>query len=154
MTLAELFDAEYERLAKHLARASDPETGEDLASEAFARLARSDTPTPDLLWRIGLNLLTDWARNAASRLDRLNPLPLDTEPRDGEAKGFGLDEALFRADFDRAFRTLPPPVAQAFALVELRGLTNAEAAPHLGVDHTTISRRAALARAILKEALT
>lgn len=154
MTLSELFDSEYERLAKYLSRHSDPATGEDLASEAFARLARHDDLTPALLWRTGLNVLTDYSRNLITRPDFLTATSADEYVRDGEATSFAtLDTAMFRADFDRAFRALPQPCAEAFTLVELRGLTTHEAAAHLGASQPTISRRASLARAILKEEL-
>lgn len=153
MTLAELFDAEYEQLAKYLSRHSDPETGEDLASEAFARLARSGGSEPEHLWKAGLQALTDWTRNRNTRPDILTAEPVGAD-RDGEATSFAtLDTAMFRADFDRAFRALPRPMAEAFALTTIRGLTVREASAHLGVPYQTLSRRANLARAILKEEL-
>jgi DNA-directed RNA polymerase specialized sigma24 family protein len=154
MTLAELFDSEYERLAAYLARHSDAEAGEDLASEAFARLASRGAASPELLWRVGLNALTDYRRNAAGRPDFLTTVAVGDPDRDGEARGFTIEQALFRADFDRAFRALPRRLAEAFTITELRGLTVREASATLGVDFTTVHRRAALARAILKEELT
>lgn len=42
---------------------------------------------------------------------------------------------------------------QAWILTEMRGLTAREAAPLLGVDHTTVHRRAERARTNLKESL-
>lgn len=42
---------------------------------------------------------------------------------------------------------------QAWILTEMRGLTHREAAPLLGVDHTTVHRRAERARTNLKELL-
>jgi RNA polymerase sigma factor (sigma-70 family) len=153
MTLSELFEQEYERLAAYLSRHSDPETGEDLASEAFAKLAARDAArTPEVLWRAALNVLTDWGRNRSTRPDFVPPSALDDEG--GEAHGLSVEQSLFRADFDRAFRRLPRPCAEAFTLVELRGLSTIEAASYLGVTQPTVSRRAALARAILKEELT
>lgn len=154
MTLRELFDAEYERLAKYLSYHSDPETGEDLASEAFARLAAREVVSGELLWRVGLNALTDWQRNRSTRPDILTPIPVGEELRAGEAGSFTLDHALFRADFDRAFRALPTPLAEAFTVTELRGLTARDAAVVLSLSQPTVTRRATLARALLKGALS
>lgn len=155
MTLRELFDSEYESLAAYLARHSTPETGEDLASEAFARLAAREVVTAKLLWRTALNGLADWHRNQGTRPDLLTPLPVDEIDREGEAGSFvALDQAMFQADFDRAFRRLPQPLAVAFTLTDLRGLTAREAALHAGVSQPTLTRRAALARAILKGSLS
>ena len=154
MTLRELFDTEYERLATYLARHSDPETGEDLASEAFARLAAREVASSELVWRVGLNALTDWQRNRSTRPDVLTGIPVGDE-REGEAQSFAtLDDVLFRADFDRAFRALPEPLAQAFTVTELRGLTAREASAVLGLSQPTVTRRAILARALLKGALS
>lgn len=155
MNLSELFDVEYERLAAYLSRHSDPETGEDLASEAFAKLAANPAADPaPALWRNALGLLSDWRRNRSTRPDTLTGIPVGSERRQGgEARNFSIEAAMFRADFDRAFRALPPPCAEAFALTELRGLTTREAEQITGVSRPTLSRRAALARSILKEEL-
>lgn len=155
MTLRELFDAEYERLAKYLSRHSDPETGEDLASEAFARLATREVVSGALLWRTATNALTDWQRNRKTRPDSqpLDPRQVPTD-RPGDAGSFASpDAAMFRADFDRAFRTLPQPLAEAFTVIHLRGLTTREAATVLGQSQKTVSRRASLARTLLKGSL-
>lgn len=155
MTLRELFDAEYERLATYLSRHSDPETGEDLASEAFARLAAREVVSSELLWRVGLNALTDWQRTRSTRPDVLTTIPVGEELREGEAQSFAtLDHVLFRADFDRAFRALPQPLAEAFTVTELRGLTARDAATVLSLSQPTVTRRAALARALLKGSLS
>ena len=160
MKLREFFDAEYERLATYLSRHSDPETGEDLASEAFARLAAREVASVDLLWRVGLNALTDWQRNRSTRPDILTNHDgvldfhheLDRSPR--SIAFTTLDHSLFRADFDRAFRALPRPLAEAFTLTELRGLTARDAAAVLSLSQPTVTRRAVLARALLKGALS
>ncbi len=157
MTLRELFDAEYERLATYLSRHSDPETGEDLASEAFARLAAREVASRELLWKVGVNALTDWQRNQGTRPDKLSPIdPAQaTTDRPGDALSFATPEAaMFRADFDRAFRALPRPLAEAFTITELRGLTTREASDVLGLSQPTVTRRVTLARTLLKGSLT
>lgn len=160
MSLAALFLAEYDRLAEYLGRKTDPATGEDIASEAFARLTGRGEPSGALLWRIALNILTDHQRNAATRPDILTTTPLyeDRRPsareRAGHARSFAtLEDAQFRADFDRAFRALPRPLAEAFTLVELRGLTPQAAADILNRPRRTVAHHRDTARAILQKDL-
>lgn len=64
------------------------------------------------------------------------------------------EHALFASDFDRAFRNLPRALAEAWALTELRGLTEREAASELGTSQKTVNRRCEAARNLLKESLT
>jgi len=158
MTLALLFEREYEALAASMARQTDAETGEDIASEAFARLARRGNPDPSLLWKIANDIKVDTWRREYSRPDPTGAFALDTdrsEFRTGYAPSFPTEDViLFRADFDRAFRLLPTQCQQTFALTTLRGLTDAEASRVLGMPKSTVTWRNALARELLKGSLT
>lgn len=62
-----------------------------------------------------------------------------------------IREGMFAADFDRAFRALPREQQEAFALYELRGLTEYEAAQVLGIPASTVVSRADLARKALRK---
>lgn len=54
--------------------------------------------------------------------------------------GRGL-RPFFAESFDTAVRDLPDDERDAWVLTELRGITDREAAEHLGVSHMTVNRR-------------
>lgn len=121
---------------------------QDVADEAFARLKGTD-PSPGQLWQ------TAW--HVEQELRRRHSRDTYLEEQAGILSGRAIpsiDTAILRADFDRAFRALPREQAEAFALVELRGLTQLEAADVLGVSQPTVHRRCEAARSRLKEALS
>lgn len=63
------------------------------------------------------------------------------------------DEGLFTTAFDAAVRDLPEYLRDTFILVDLRGLSQDEAAVTLGIPQRTISRHLDAARDLVKEAL-
>jgi DNA-directed RNA polymerase specialized sigma24 family protein len=64
-----------------------------------------------------------------------------------------IASATFAADFDAGVRGLPEPLRDAFIAIDIRGLSQDEAAVALGVPQRTLSRRIDLARDLMKEAL-
>lgn len=67
--------------------------------------------------------------------------------------GIGLtnEQAMFSTKFDAAFRDLPRELQEAFALYELRGLTEYEAGTALGIPPSTVVSRADQARKALRK---
>lgn len=152
-SLEQLWLDEGPRLQQWLGNHVSPETAEDMTAEAFYRLAMEsgDTATDRHLWRIATTRLTNHLK-AETRVPELLPLH---EGRAGSARSFPTaDVAVFRADFTRALRSLPKEERDAFAAIELRGLTQREAADLLGVSQPTIARRLDRASTLLREELS
>lgn len=123
---------------------------EECVADAATKLMSHDAPTPNLLAKASARRAIDLIRTRTNREeleDRIAPL----------LAGIAIptiEGAMFRADFDRAFRQLPKEQAEAFALIELRGLTERETAEVLGIPRTTIQRRCEAARTHLQKELS
>lgn len=141
MTLDALWRDEYRPLVDHLRRRFrlTPEDAEDIAAEAFAEMAETGGAGTGLLYR-----------RAQSRAVNLLVR--------GEAPSLDRDDALYttelRVDLTRAIGTLPCREREAFALTELRGLTEREAALQLGISQPTVHRLVEAARTLLRQELT
>lgn len=149
MTREELWLQERPRFERQLRRMMSRADAQDVMDEAFARL-KGDDVSPGQLWLTVQNVVRERAR-AENRQRDLQEQQADL------LNGWAipsLEIALLRADFDRAFRTLPRSEAEAFALVELRGLTQLEAAEYLGVSQPTVHRRCEAARIRLQQELS
>lgn len=148
MTNEELWLTVRPELETHLRRSHSAEEAVEIADEAFAR-AQGRAVTPEWLWRVAFNVEADLGRKRARR----DEMEEDVATIFAGIAVPGIETAILRADFDRAFRALPREQAEAFALVELRGLTQLEAADVLGVSQPTVHRRCEAARSRLKEEL-
>lgn len=94
----------------------------------------------------------------AGGFDELATIENERRPDQGDYSAasvpeFTADDQLFTTAFDQALRSMPPLPMQAFIAVELRGLSQDEAAPILGISQPTLSRRLAEARDYLREAI-
>lgn len=150
--LSSLWTGQAPRLRSAIARRYGSEMAEHAVAEAFTRLAADPVePNEVILARKAWSIVTDELRRAEAGPDFVS---LESE-RSGVADSFpSIESAMFRADFDLAFRALPRESAEAFALTELRGLSQCEAADLLDVNQATVSRRAEAARLTLKKELT
>lgn len=100
-------------------------------------------------------------RTAATRAVQLTQLRENETPvgdtRQQEWENFHdlttIEDSIFAADFDRAVRGLPKELRDAFIAIDIRGLSQDEAAPLLDVPQQTLSRRLDLARDLVKEAV-
>lgn len=139
------------QLRASIARRYGTGMAEQAVAEAFTRLAaEAVTPTAPIAARKAWSIVTDELR----RKEAVVTVSLEDSGRDGIADSFpSIETAMFRADFDRAFRSLPLEEAEAFTATELRGLTQREAADVLGVNQATVSRRAESARETLRKEL-
>jgi RNA polymerase sigma factor (sigma-70 family) len=148
-----LWRQEHKRLVTHLSyrgRRSAP-WAEDIVSDAFAYLLRKhhDHASPGYLWRVAFSAAAD-VRRHEKRQDFL-------EEQVGILTGTaipGIDTAIMRMDFLRAFRQLPLAQREAFALIELRGLTALESAQVLGIPRRTVTWRCEAARTYLAKELS
>lgn len=148
MTYEELWLQERPRLEAHLRRRLSLADAQDVADESFARL-KGTNASPGQLWQTAWNVEQELLRaerrqqHLKDQADILNGRAIPT-----------IETAILRADFDRAFRRLPRRQQEAFALVELRGLSEKEAAGVLGVPKSTVNWRCEAARAFLREELS
>lgn len=121
---------------------------QDIVDEAFFRL-QGKSPERGALWKTTFNVLQEHLREKTRRVY----LEQQAELLTGTAIP-NIETAIIRADFDRAFRRLPRTLQEAFALTELRGLTERETADVLGISQPTVNRRCEAARTFLREELS
>lgn len=147
MTLTDLWRAEREPLVRHLRRKHRliPADAEDIASEAFTRMVDEGGDDPAVLYRKAQSLAVDLWRRGYSTDEGLTTHNTPSVTFEQAAE--------LRVDLIRALDALPADERQAFALTELRGLTEREAASLLGVSQKTVNRRAEKARLTLREEL-
>lgn len=115
---------------------------EDVVHDAYLRVARAARTTDDA------KMMTTTVRNLA--IDRLRKrareMPLADEKLDSVRAGLDIvppvtiESAMFVADFNDALSRLSDEQAQAFILIQLRGLSQTEAADVLGVNQSTVQR--------------
>ena len=136
------------RLAIQLVR--DPPTAEDVAQEAFLHAYRSfrrfrgQAKFSTWLFRITRNCAVDAIRRR-ERLRRMDREALaDEEVR---------PDLSLRASLERAIEGLPPDLREPFVLIEVLGLSYAEASTVLSVVPGTLKSRMHRARRLLMAAL-
>jgi RNA polymerase sigma-70 factor, ECF subfamily len=149
-----------------------PQVAEDLAQVVFAKAAkglpsfRSGAEASTWLYRIAVNVATDWLRSRASHegkvTDQLPDFVFDeaSEPsssfelQDGQRSP---EHELIRGDMRACIRNviarLPAAHQTVLVLGELDGLTDEEVAQVLGISRTNAKVRLHRARAKLKAAL-
>jgi RNA polymerase sigma factor (sigma-70 family) len=145
--------AELARLLKNRADA------EEVAAEAFTRLAARDGVPRNpsgVLWITARGIAIDLLRRRDTEAEATRDLAVLTGTDVGRGRFDGvadLREAEARADLTAALKVLDPDDREAWGLTELRGLTVREAAAVIGVDFSTVSRRAESARLTLTKEL-
>lgn len=145
--LVRAHQADVYRLALHLVR--DRATAEDVTQEAFLLAFRSlprfrgGSKFSTWLYRIARNCAVD----AIRRRERRRRLE-----RTVDHESVGTDPSL-RAALEAAVEGLPKELREGFVLIEVFGLTYAEASVVLGVVPGTLKSRMHRARRLLMEAL-
>ena len=136
------------RLAIQLVR--DPPTAEDVTQEAFLHAFRSlrrfrgQAKFSTWLFRITRNCAVD----AIRRRERLRKMDREAVP-DEEVR----PDPSLRAALERAIEELPPALREPFVLIEVLGLSYAEASTVLSVVSGTLKSRMHRARRQLIEAM-
>ncbi|OZI32308.1 RNA polymerase subunit sigma [Bordetella genomosp. 10] len=121
----------------------------DLSHDVFTRLLARPRPVPAgqpraYLSSIARGLVIDhWRRRELHRawLETLAHAPAEHEPSP-ETRAVMFETLVL---IDRALDALKPPVRAAFLLVQLEGLTCAQAARQLGISLATVERHMARA---------
>ncbi len=131
---------------------------EDLTQEVFVRaLASADTLRPDgvegWLHRVTTNLFLDHARRRART--RVDPWGdhLEARVRPAEAADTALLGETFESDVEGALTSLAAPVRAVVVMVDLEGLSYAEAASVLDLKVGTVRSRLHRGRSQLRRAL-
>jgi RNA polymerase sigma-70 factor (ECF subfamily) len=145
--LVRAHQADVYRLALHLVR--DRPTAEDVTQEAFLLAFRSlprfrgQAKFSTWLYRIARNCAVDAIRRR-DRRRRLERAAAEEAP---------VPDASLRAALGQAIDGLPPDLREAFVVIEVFGLSYAEAAKVLGVLAGTLKSRMHRTRRLLMEAL-
>lgn len=115
---------------------------EDVVHDAYLRVARAARSKDDA------KMMTATIRNLA--IDRLRKRSREVPLTDGKLDALRatldvvpsqtIEAAMFVADFNAALMLLSDEQAQAFILIQLRGLSQTETADVLGVNQSTVAR--------------
>lgn len=148
--LGDLYRLQADALTARLARKVGREDAEDIVMQAFVRLGERlerepVKDAPALLGTIITGLLKNHYRDSDARATRETPVG-EFHDELHPVHDLTLDDLEFSEDLDAALRGLDEDIRDAFILTELRGLTLREAGDVLGVDNTTVMRRAERAR--------
>lgn len=156
-------------------RVRDPEDVQDLLQEAFLKIHRSlptledEVATDAWVYRIVRNLVVDHHRARSVRPEGLPQVDLEDLDRNGTAPNGSADSPFVRPEVEafeeRRFRTeivecllpmmrfLPAEQREALELVEIRGLTQVEAAQRTGITVSGMKSRVQRARQRMREVI-
>jgi RNA polymerase sigma-70 factor (ECF subfamily) len=146
--IVRLYQADVFRFAWHLMR--DRTAAEDVTQDAFIRAFRflrsyrGDSPFSSWMMRIVRNCAMDALRTQKRHATRHE----DDRPRAGS-----VADPVARAELDAALNTISAEHREPFLLIEVFGLSYAEAADVLGIRVGTVKSRMHRARAALCRAL-
>jgi RNA polymerase sigma-70 factor (ECF subfamily) len=147
--IVRLYQADVFRFAWHLVR--DRTTAEDVTQDAFIRTFRflgsyrGDSPFSSWIMRIVRNCAMDSLRKQQSQAAR--------HQDDDRLRAGSVADPVARAELDAALRAITPDHREPFLLIEVFGLSYAEAADVLGVRVGTVKSRMHRARQALCRAL-
>jgi RNA polymerase sigma-70 factor (ECF subfamily) len=167
-----LYDANHDRVHRLLGRIAGLQEAEDLTQLVFVKATRAlpefrgDAQASTWLYRIAVNVASDWLRSRSAREAKLTvhlPEVLDGATSQGSASAALLDiqsspeQKLVRKDMRDFIRgeiaQLPERNREALILGELGGLTDDEVAETLGISRANVKVRMHRARAQLKKAV-
>ena len=146
--IVRLYQADVFRFAWHLTR--DRTAAEDVTQDAFIRAFRflrsyrGDSPFSSWMMRIVRNCAMDSLRSQKRHAARHE----DDRPREGS-----VADPVARAELDAALGAISTEHREPFLLIEVYGLSYAEAADVLGIRVGTVKSRMHRARAALCRAL-
>jgi RNA polymerase sigma-70 factor, ECF subfamily len=161
-----LYDANHERVRSMLARLVGSQEAEDLTQTVFAKAAqalltfRGDAETSTWLYRIAVNVASDWLRSRSTHEARLTVLLPDASGDDARTGPIGVadvdsrpspEQLLSEKDMHACIRgeigKLPDDHRDVLMLSAIGGLTDDEVAQTLGVSKGNARVRLHRARA-------
>lgn len=101
---------------------------------------RPERPFGPWLRTVARNAFLDHARARSRRAER--EVPLDATPEPADESPTSLDDRRLSPELERALATLPPSQREAVELIQLQGLSVAEAAVKAGVSTSAVKVRA------------
>ena len=167
-----LYDANHDRVFRLLGRIVGPQEAEDLTQTVFAKASRAlpqfrgDAQPSTWLYRIAVNVASDWLRSRSAREAKLTvqlPEALD-DPTSQASANVALadiqsspEQKLVRKEMRDCIRgeigQLSEGNREVLILGELGGLTDDEVAQTLGISRAAAKVRLHRARAQLKKAI-
>jgi RNA polymerase sigma-70 factor (ECF subfamily) len=167
-----LYDANHDRVYRLLGRIAGPQEAEDLTQIVFAKATRAlprfrgDAQVSTWLYRIAVNVASDWLRSRSAREAKLTvhlPEVVDDATSQGNAGVVLLDiqsspeQKLVRKEMRDCIRReigqLPEGNREVLILGELGGLADDEVAQILGISRANAKVKLHRARARLKKAI-
>ena len=126
-------------------RLGDPSAAEDVVQNVLLAIHRArhtyrpERPFAPWLYAVARNAVTDHLRARGRRLDREIGLEPERMP---EPAPETRDEAGLTPELEAALAALPPAQREAVVLIQLEGLSVAEAADRVGISRTALKVRA------------
>jgi RNA polymerase sigma-70 factor (ECF subfamily) len=167
-----LYDANHDRVRRLLGRIAGPQEAEDLTQIVFAKATRAlpqfrgDAQASTWLYRIAVNVASDWLRSRSARESKLTvhltEVLVDAANQASASVALpdiqsSPEQKLARKDMRQSLRgeigRLPERNREAFILGELGGLTDDEVAQTLGISRANVKVRLHRARVQLKKAI-
>ena len=139
-------------------RVFDPSSVEDVVQNVFLSMHqarhtyRPERPFSPWLFAVARNAVTDYVRARGRRAARETPLGEPGVPEPSVAASLPEEDAL-SPDLARALAELPAPQRQAVELIQIEGLTVAEASARAGVTQSALKVRAHRGYRALREKL-
>jgi RNA polymerase sigma-70 factor (ECF subfamily) len=127
-------------------RLGDPSAGEDVVQNVLLAIHRArhtyrpERPFAPWLYAVARNAVTDHLRARGRRLGR--ELSLEPGHTPEPAAPAASDAGGLSAELEAALAALPPAQREAVVLVQLEGLSVAEAAARAGISRTALKVRA------------
>ena len=150
--------ASYEKLLREmlpvlrgfvLRRLRDPVVTEDVVQNVFVSIHRfrhtyrSERPVEPWMFAIARNAVIDYARSRTRRLQREESLDSDGVPEPAQSPVVDpFDDGSLSPELAQALEGLPDKQREAVELIQLQGLSVAEAAMRAGVTKTALKVRA------------
>lgn len=152
--LGPLYEERWDDTTRQVGRIVGPWAAEDVAHDAFLRIARAiesgknSADAEAMLWPTAQRLALDHIRDEAWE----ESMDLTTVSDRLDFPALTIEGAMFGAALHSALEAMPDECRVAWVLTELRGLTSREAGALVDADQSTISRRSERARRyIVKE---
>lgn len=144
--LQELLPEVRSLVRRRMSGSSEEAAVEDVVQNTLLAIHRSrhtyrpERPFGPWLRAVARNAFLDHARVRSRRAER--EIPLDTTPEPADETPPSLENERLSPELERALASLPPSQREAVELIQLQGLSVAEAAVRAGVSTSAVKVRA------------